>query len=211
MAWEVAARAALAAADPVMARLIVEHGELGPASRRAAQPEAGAFGRLTRIVIGQQVSTAAARTIHGRYLDLFGGAEPRPEQVAAIGEEPLRGAGLSGRKVSYILGLADSTLSGELDLATLETLDDDSVIETISSLRGFGRWSAEMFCMFSLQRPDVFSGGDLGLRRGIQHAYRLDEAPSPDQAVAFAERWRPYRTIAAIYLWAAAAAPPLED
>jgi DNA-3-methyladenine glycosylase II len=197
------AHAELAASDPRIARLIEA---IDPAviDERLAARDADRFLALARIVVGQQVSTAAARTVWGRVLDAFEGA-PTPALVAAPGgEEKLRGAGLSGRKASYIAGLAAAIEGGELNPAALDQLDDETVAEAIVALRGFGPWSAEMFLMFDLRRPDVFSGGDLGLRRGIQIAYELEEMPSPEEATAIAERWRPNRSLACFYLWAAA-------
>ena len=140
-------------------------------------------------------------------LGLFGGRTPTPEELLAVSEEDLRGAGLSGRKVTYIRDLAAHVQDGELELDRLDELSDEEVIEEIVAVRGLGRWSAEMFLMFHLERPDVFSGGDLGLRRAIQVAYGLEEMPTPDEAVERAERWRPHRTLAAVYLWESLAMP----
>ncbi len=197
-----AARAALSAADPSMAALIERIGPKSLADRRG--PEEDAFASLARIITGQQVSTSAARTIWTRVCGEFGGREPTATE-AAEGEERLRGCGLSGRKASYIAGIGAAIASGRLDPEAFSGADDEYVIEELVALRGLGPWSAEMFLMFHLGRPDVFSGGDLGLRNGIRIALELEEAPSPEEAVALAERWRPQRTLAAIYLWAAVA------
>lgn len=130
---------------------------------------------------------------------------PTPEQLTAPdATETLRAAGLSGRKASYMIGIGEAVLSGELEPDGLDAASDDEVIETLIALRGLGRWSAEMFLMFDLGRPDVFSGGDLGLRRGIQIAYEMEEPPTPQEAEVIAERWSPNRTLASFYLWAAA-------
>ena len=197
-----AARAALSAADPSMAALIERIGPKSLADRRGLEEDA--FASLARIITGQQVSTSAARTIWTRVCGEFGGREPTAME-AAEGEERLRGCGLSGRKASYIAGIGAAIASGQLDPKAFSGADDEYVIEELVALRGLGPWSAEMFLMFHLGRPDVFSGGDLGLRNGIRIALELEEAPSPEEAVALAERWRPQRTLAAIYLWAAVA------
>ncbi|HKG36486.1 MAG TPA: hypothetical protein VKA89_08625 [Solirubrobacterales bacterium] len=205
----------LAAADPVMAGLIERLGRrsLETRGRRRGEGPADAYGALLRTVVGQQLSTRAARTIYGRVLDLFGGTDPSPEQLLEADEEALRGAGLSGRKVEYLRDLARHVLDGDLELERFEELEDEEVIEEIVAVRGLGRWSAEMFLIFHLRRPDVFSGGDLGLRRAIQIEYGMEEPPTPDEAVALSERWRPDRSLAAIYLWESLAEPadPFDD
>jgi DNA-3-methyladenine glycosylase II len=201
------ARAELAASDPVMAELVDRLGEWTIGDRRRGLPKPDAYGALLRTIVGQQLSTKAARTIHERVLGLFGGRTPTPEELLAVSEEDLRGAGLSGRKVTYIRDLAAHVQDGELELDRLDELSDEEVIEEIVAVRGLGRWSAEMFLMFHLERPDVFSGGDLGLRRAIQVAYGLEEMPTPEEAVERAERWRPHRTLAAVYLWESLALP----
>ncbi len=205
-----AARAELAASDPVMAKLIERLGERSAAQRRRGEPKPDAYGALLRTVVGQQLSSRAARTIYGRILEMFGGGTPTPEQILAAKEKDLRAAGLSGRKVEYIRDLAKHVKSGELELDRLEELSDEEVIEEIVAVRGFGRWSAEMFLMFHLERPDVVSGGDLGIRRAIQLAYGLDEMPSPAEVVERAEAWRPNRSLACLYLWESLAVTPVQ-
>ena len=195
------ARAALAAADPVMGRLIERLGDRSVAQRRRGMTKPDAYGALLRTVVGQQISTAAARTIYGRVLDIFGGETPSPRQLLDASEEDLRGAGLSGRKVSYVRDLAAHVESGELEIDRLDELSDEEVIEEIVAVRGFGRWSAEMFLIFHLERPDVISGGDLGIRRAIQIEYGMEEMPAPAEVVELGERWRPHRSLASIYLW----------
>lgn len=197
------ATAQLAATDPAIAALIERVGPRSLADRRRGRTD-DPFGALARIVTGQQVSTAAARTIWGRVCEEFGGEGPGAAE-AAVGEERLRACGLSGRKASYIAGIGGAIASGELDTDSLLEATDEEAIEQITELRGLGRWSAEMFLMFHLGRPDIFSGGDLGLRNGIRIALDLDQPPSPEEAEEIAERWRPHRTLASIYLWAAVA------
>lgn len=196
---------ALAATDPAIAALIERLGPKSIADRSRKGEDH--FSGLARIVTGQQVSTAAARTIWGRIEDEFGGRGPTPEEAAG-GEQRLRGCGLSGRKASYIAGIGATIAAGELDPDALADAPDEKVIAELCELKGLGRWSGEMFLMFHLERPDVFSPGDLGLRNGIQIALELEQPPTPAEAEEIAERWRPNRTLAAIYLWSAAAAGP---
>ena len=196
-----AARSELAAADPVMAELIERLGKRSVAQRRRGAPKPDAYGALLRTVVAQQVSSKAARAIYGRVLDLFGGATPSPDEILAATEADLRGAGLSGRKVEYIRDLAAHVRSGELELDRLDQLRDEEVIEEIAAVRGFGRWSAEMFLIFHLERPDVISGGDLGIRKSIQLNYGLGELPAPAEVEEISQRWRPNRSLASIYLW----------
>lgn len=205
------ARKALAASDPTMAALIERMGNLDLATRlrrRKEERPADAYGALLRAIVGQQLSTKAARTIYLRVLDLFGGTTPTPEQLLEASEEGLRGCGLSGRKTEYVRDLARHVLSGELELDRLERLEDEQVIEEIVAVRGLGRWTAEMFLLFHLQRPDVLSGGDLGIRKAIQVEYGLEEMPTPTQVIEIGEPWRPHRSLASLYLWESLAAVP---
>lgn len=197
---------ALAELDPVMAELIERHGRLSlKGRRRGSKPDP--FGALVGIVVAQQLSSKAARTIEQRIDEAFGGQIPTPAQ-AVRGERKLREAGLSGRKAEYVQGIARLVRSGELDLPELEELPDAEVIQRLSAVRGLGRWSGEMYLISYLERPDVLSGGDLGIRRGIQVALDLPEMPSPEAAEEIGERWRPHRTLASFYLWREASAPP---
>ena len=205
------ARKALAAADPTMGAVIARLGELDIATRlrrRKEERPADAYGALLRAIVGQQLSTKAARTIYLRVLDLFGGTTPSPEQLLAASEEDLRACGLSGRKTEYVRDLAHHVLSGELELDRLEKLEDEQVIEEIVAVRGLGRWTAEMFLLFHLQRPDVLSGGDLGIRKAIQVEYGLEEMPAPARVIEIGEPWRPHRSLASLYLWESLAAVP---
>jgi DNA-3-methyladenine glycosylase II len=208
-----AARRALAKSDPTMAALIERIGKIDIEERlrrRNEQRPEDAYGALLRTIVGQQVSTKAARAIYNRVLDLFGGKTPSPRRLLKASEEELRGAGLSGRKVEYVRDLARHVVDGELELDRLGELGDEEVIEEIVAVRGLGRWSAEMFLLFHLERPDVLSGGDLGIRKAIQIEYGLEEEPTPQETVAFAERWSPHRSLASIYLWESLAAVPNE-
>jgi DNA-3-methyladenine glycosylase II len=205
------ARKELAAADPTMAALIERIGKIDLATRlerRKEERPGDAYGALLRAIVGQQLSTKAARTIYLRVVDLFGGTTPTPEQLLEASEEDLRGCGLSGRKTEYVRDLAAHVLSGELELERLQELGDEEVIEEIVAVRGLGRWTAEMFLLFHLQRPDVLSGGDLGIRKAIQLEYGLGEMPAPARVIEIGEPWRPYRSLASLYLWESLAAVP---
>jgi DNA-3-methyladenine glycosylase II len=205
------ARKALAAADPTMAALIERVGPIDIAtrlSRRKEERPVDAYGALLRAIVGQQLSTKAARTIYLRVVDLFGGTTPSPEQLLEASEEDLRACGLSGRKTEYVRDLATHVLSGELELDRLEQLGDEEVIEEIVAVRGLGQWTAEMFLLFHLERPDVLSGGDLGIRKAIQIEYGLEEMPPPKRVIEIGEPWRPHRSLASLYLWESLAAVP---
>ncbi|MBU6235256.1 MAG: DNA-3-methyladenine glycosylase 2 family protein [Alphaproteobacteria bacterium] len=154
---------------------------------------------FARTIVGQQLSTKAAATIWGRMQLL---ADPfEPKAVLKLKDEVLRGAGLSGQKVVYLRGLSEAVQSKAFRPEKLKTMSDEDVIEAITALKGFGRWSAEMVLMFALVRPDVFSGGDLGLREGIKRVMKLKERPTDKESVKLAERWKGHRTAASLLLW----------
>lgn len=197
----VSSPADLARSDPVMSALVERLGELSFETRRRGRPPADAYGTLLRSVVGQQLSAKAAATIYDRVLELFGGATPSPQALFDADPQALRATGLSGRKVEYVRDLAAHVLSGELELDSLDGLSDEQVIAEITAVRGFGVWSAQMFLMFSLERPDVLPTGDLGIRRAAQVEYGLEELPDAAELTAIAEPWRPQRTLACIYLW----------
>lgn len=206
-----AARRKLAASDPTLAALIQRVGKIDIEERLRRRKEdrpADAYGALLRAIVGQQLSTKAARTIYGRVTDLFGGSAPSPEQLLGADEEDLRGAGLSGRKVEYVRDLATHVLEGELELERLGELSDEEVIAEIVAVRGLGQWTAEMFLLFHLERPDVLSGGDLGIRKAVQIEYGLETMPTPLQVLEIGETWRPNRSLASLYLWESLAAAP---
>ena len=205
------ASTALAASDPTMAALIERVGEIDLATRlqrRKEERPADAYGALLRAIVGQQLSTKAARTIYLRVVDLFDGTTPSPERLLEANEADLRGAGLSGRKVEYVRDLASHVLSGELELERLDELSDEGAIEEIVAVRGLGQWTAEMFLIFHLERPDVLSGGDLGIRKAVQIEYGLEEMPTPERVLEIGEPWSPHRSLASLYLWESLAAVP---
>jgi DNA-3-methyladenine glycosylase II len=196
-----------------MAALIERIGEIDLKTRlrrRSEEKPPDAYGALLRAIVGQQLSTKAARTIYLRACDLFGGSTPSPEQLLEASEEDLRGCGLSGRKVEYVRDLAVHVLDGELELDRLGDLSDEEAIEEIVAVRGLGQWTAEMFLLFHLERPDVLSGGDLGIRKAVQVEYGLKEMPTPQRVLEIGEPWRPHRSLASLYLWESLASVPVE-
>ena len=202
-----AAVAHLRRADPVMRALITELGADG-LHDRAGRP-ADHYGALVRSIVGQQLSTKAALSIFTRLTDRFGGRTPTPAEVLADDPEELRAAaGLSRAKVSFLRSLAEHVLDGSLELERLNELPDDEVIAELVAVRGLGLWSAHMFLMFHLRRPDVLPTGDLGLRRAIRDRYGLQTLPDPATMEQIAEPWRPYRTIGCRFLWRALDAVP---
>lgn len=186
--------------DPVMASLAAGFGPLDRAQRRRGRPE-DAYGALVRSIVGQQLSTKAARTIYERLNSLFGDRPPSPAELLAAREEDLRAAGLSGRKTEYLRDLAARSESGELDLGSLHCLPDEEVAGRLTAVRGLGRWTADMFLMFHLDRPDILPVGDLGIRRAAEKAYGLLSMPDHQELRSLAEPWRPHRTLACLYLW----------
>ncbi len=168
---------------------------------RAGRP-ADHYGALVRSIVGQQLSTRAARAIYNRLTDRFGGRTPTPQEVLADNPEELRAAaGLSHAKVRYLRSLAEHVIDGSLELERLHDLPDDEVIAELVAVKGIGLWSAHMFLMFHLERPDILPVGDLGIRKAVMVAYGLDQLPAAPEMEALAEPWRPYRTLASRFLW----------
>ena len=184
-------------ADPVL-RAVIER--VGPC-RYAPRVEGSHFDALLRAILYQQLSGKAAATIHARMRDHFGGRDPLPEELLAAPEPALRAAGVSRQKLGYLRDLARHVANGTLPLERVESLDDDAVIEALVAVKGVGRWTAQMFLMFRLGRPDVLPELDLGVQKGIQLAYGLRSLPGPKDVVRIGAPWAPYRTVASWYLW----------
>jgi DNA-3-methyladenine glycosylase II len=192
---------ALRKSEKVMRKLIDAAGEdFDPDERRRGRLK-DPYGTLLRSIVGQQLSTKAAATIFGRVIDLFDGHTPTPVELLAIEPEKLREAGLSWPKVGYLRDLAERVEDGRLDLKRLPKLADEDVVAELIQIKGVGQWTAEVFVMFHLGRPDVLPVGDLGIRRAVQLAYGLEELPGPEELRRIAEPWRPHRTLACLYLW----------
>ncbi|HEY9466544.1 MAG TPA: hypothetical protein VIR54_25795 [Vicinamibacterales bacterium] len=191
------ARRVLARRDPVIRDLMRRYGECGLAKAQRTDP----FRALLHAIIAQQLSTKAAATIEGRFAALFDG-RPTAAAIAAMPDERLRVVGISPQKLGYIRDLCARTLDGSLSLEALDTLPDEEVIVALTNVKGIGRWTAEMFLMFRLHRPDVLPVGDLGIVKAVQRAYKLRLAPTPVRLTRLGENWRPYRSVACWYLWA---------
>jgi len=200
------ARRLLARRDPVLRDLMRVHGPCGLAARQHTNP----FKALARAIVGQQLSAKAAATIFSRFEALYD-AFPTPAQVLATPDERLRAVGLSSQKLGYVRDLCRRIEEGQLPLEVLERMEDEAIIEALTQVKGVGRWTAEMFLIFRLQRPDVLPVGDLGIVKAVQRAYKLRKAPSPDRLTRIGEAWRPYRSVACWYLWASLNNEPTKD
>jgi DNA-3-methyladenine glycosylase II len=200
---------ALRAADPVLREVIDGLGGAdGIGDPRRGRTD-DRYDALIRAIIGQQVSTQSARAIYGRLIERFGGRPPTPEQVLADDPEQLRSVGLSRAKLSYLRSLAEHVVDGSLALDRLDDLPDEDVIRELTAVRGIGLWSAHLFLMFTLRRPDVVASGDLGIRRAVMLRYGLEAMPTPAEVEEIAERWRPHRTLASLFLWRSLHAMPV--
>jgi DNA-3-methyladenine glycosylase II len=159
------------------------------------------FGYVLRCIVYQQLSGKAAATIFGRVQAIYDGRLPTPRDILSTPVQKLRAAGLSERKAEYARELAKRVESGELPLEKLGAMSDDEVIETLVKVKGIGRWTAQIVMMFHLGRADVFPELDLGVQKGVQKLLRMRKLPSPVKTAKAGERWAPYRTVAAWYLW----------
>lgn len=188
-------------ADPALGPVIRRVGPIALKPRRQAPYES-----LVRAVIHQQLSGKAAATILGRFEERFGaGRFPTPEAVLGATDDNLRAAGLSGQKAGYLRGVARAAAEGKLPtLRQCGRMEDEAIIEALTQLKGVGRWTAEMFLIFNLGRPDVLPALDLGVRRGFQIAHRRRRMPEPKVLARHGTRWAPHRTLATLYLWKAA-------
>ncbi len=188
----------LRAADPVLARLLAAGRPIAPAAHEDL------YLGLLRAIVSQQISTKAAAAIWRKFQSLFG-PEGYPEPVAllAFSDEELRAAGLSRQKAGYLRAIADFSLRDQLDHAHLSQLNEEELTRHLTQIKGVGRWTAQMLCMFALDMPDVFPEGDLGIQNAMRRHYGLEETGRPllRRMVELAEPWRPYRTLASKYLW----------
>jgi len=191
------ARRALMRRDPVLAAVIKRVGTC----RMAEHQRTDHLAALAGAIVSQQLSTKAAATIFGRFVALFPDGQLRASAIATASDAALRGAGLSGQKVGYLRDLSARIIDGRLALDELEALPDADVIERLTAVKGFGRWTAEMFLMFRLHRPDVLPAGDLGIVNAIVRLYRLRKRPDATRILKIGEAWRPYRSVASWYLW----------
>ena len=200
------ARRRLMRRDPVLGAIIRRCGPCGLADAQRADP----FASLVEAIVWQQLSTKAAASIYRKFLAAFGRSScPPPAALLAAPDAALRGAGLSRPKIVYLRDLSTKVLDGTVHLDALDALDDEGVIEALTQVKGIGRWSAEMFLIFKLHRPDVLPVGDLGIVRAIQKAYGLRKPPPPKRMLKIGEAWRPYRSVASWYLWESLDATPV--
>jgi DNA-3-methyladenine glycosylase II len=196
-----AAVAALRRADPVLAAVIERVGPFEPSH------EPDVWWSLVDAIASQQLSVKAASTIVGRLRSLgANGSPPAPDRVLVIPDEELRACGLSRAKVAYVKDLAGRFATGTLSAERIRRLDDDTVVAELTAVKGIGRWTAEMILIFTLGRPDVLPVDDLGLRTAVQRAFELPDRPPPAEVSRIGEAWRPYRSIATLYLWRSLAA-----
>jgi DNA-3-methyladenine glycosylase II len=192
------ARRILIRRDPVLGKAIKQIGPCLLAERQRKDH----LTALVGAIVSQQLSTKAAATIFGRLAALFpDNVIPGHEAIAALDDQRLRSVGLSGQKVSYLRDLCARLNDGRLVLDDLDTLEDEEVIARLVAVKGFGRWTAEMFLMFRLHRPDVLPVGDLGIVNAVQRLYGLRKRPDPKRLMKLGEPWRPYRSVACWYLW----------
>ena len=192
-----AARRHLMKCDPTLRDVIKR---VGPCGLHAAAPR-DPFETLCVSIASQQLSTQAAATIFGRFADLFPNRKPTPERVMTLSDEQIRATGFSRAKVLFIKDLAAHVLDGRLDLKRLKKHSDEEVMQQLVAVKGIGRWTAEIFLMFRLGRPDVLPADDLGLMNAVHRAYRLRKRPDAKKLRQIGEVWRPYRSVAAWYLW----------
>jgi DNA-3-methyladenine glycosylase II len=190
-----AALAHLASADPRFTPLIDKHGPPDIAPRKDP------IGNLSRAIVGQQLSTAAARTIWGRVIARYGGKPPAAAAILATPDADLRAAGLSGAKTAALKDLAQHVLDKKVVPRRLPKATDEEISAMLLPVRGIGPWSVDMFLMFSLARPDVLPVGDLGVRKGMQIHFGLRKLPEADKMMKLAAPWRPFRTAASWYMW----------
>jgi DNA-3-methyladenine glycosylase II len=190
------ARRLLLRRDPVLAAVIWKHVACGLASAQRTDH----FSALVRAITGQQLSTKAASTIYGRLIALMPDGVT-PGALSTLTDQQMRAVGMSRQKVAYFRDLCDKALSGAVALDSLDSMTDDEVIAALTQVKGIGRWSAEMFLMFRLHRPDVLPVDDLGIVNAVKNVYGLRKRPTADRIRKIGEAWRPYRSVASWYLW----------
>ncbi|MGE5570381.1 MAG: DNA-3-methyladenine glycosylase family protein [Rhodospirillales bacterium] len=185
----------LRAADPVLAQVI---DEIGPCAIEYLEPD---FETLVKSIVYQQLSGKVAQVIFNRLSAAAGNGRLTPENVLKLRTPRLRAVGLSGQKISYIRELARRARSGEIDFAQLQCMTDEEVCRALTAVKGIGQWTAQMFLIFALRRPDVMPSGDLGIRAAVRKLYGFEEMPKPSQVEQLAQKWRPYCSVASWYLW----------
>jgi len=201
--WLQDARSTLRTADPVLARLIDDRPDFDPQAWLAQLPPMDLYGALLFQVVGQQLSVAATRRILSRIEALFDERLPTPAELLGVDPATLRATGLSRRKVTTLRDLAERLTDGRLDVDVLSELPDEEIITELTAISGIGPWTVQGALILALHREDVVLPGDLALRKAVRAAYRLDHMPTPQEVLAIAEAWRPYRSLATGYLFSA--------
>ena len=198
------AYAHLRAVDPVVGALIEAHGPYLPRPSEGTTP-ADYYNSLQRTILFQQLAGPAARSIQRKWFALYSKRDrpPTPREVLKTTDEQFRASGVSRQKAGYLRDLAGKTLDQTLDFGDFETMTDDEIVARITAVKGLGEWSAHMFMMFTLGRPDVLAVGDLGIRNGMKIAYALPKTPTPKEAIAIGAPWAPYRSVGAWYMYRA--------
>jgi len=199
-----AGREHLRRVDPTLARLIDARPDFRPRAWTAVLPRLDAFGTLIFQVLGQQLSVAATRTILDRLEAAFGGRLPSPEELLAVDPQVLRATGMSTRKGATLRAIAERFVDRRLSDEALTAMTDAEVEAALTEIPGIGPWTARGFLIIGLDRPDVLLTGDLALRHAVERTYGFDHLPTDDEMLELAERWRPYRSLAVSYLFAAA-------
>ncbi|VAH10389.1 unnamed protein product [Triticum turgidum subsp. durum] len=190
----------LAAADPLLSEVIAST----DAPAFTSSPSLPAFHSLARSILYQQLATSAAAAIYARFLALLPSAADgavSPAAVLALAAADLRAIGVSGRKAAYLHDLAARFEAGDLSESSVAAMGEDALLAQLTRVKGIGEWTVHMFMIFSLHRPDVLPSGDLGVRKGVQELYKLKALPKPEEMAALCERWRPYRSVGAWYMW----------
>jgi len=198
------AYAHLRAVDPVVAAQIDEHGPYRPRPSEGTSP-ADYYNALQRTILFQQLAGPAARSIQRKWFALYSKQDrpPTPNEVLKTTDEQFRASGVSRQKAGYLRDLAAKSLDRTLDFGGFESMSDNEIVERITAVKGLGEWSAHMFMMFTLGRPDVLAVGDLGIRNGMKIAYNLPRTPTPKEASAIGAPWAPYRSVGAWYMYRA--------
>jgi DNA-3-methyladenine glycosylase II len=189
----------LSKVDPVMKRVVKR---VGPCT---LAPRGDPFISLCQAIFTQQVSTAVATVLFARFRKLFSRGTPTPKGVLRLSDDQMRLAGLSRQKMSYLRDMSERFSRGEVPVGQFPTMSDEEIVQALLPIKGVGRWTAEMFLIFVLNRPDLLPVDDLGVRKGVQTLYELPELPPADQVIRIGEKWRPWRTVATWYLWRGAA------
>ena len=190
--------------DPILGRWIAQAGPCSFGRDRSGTH----FSALVRSIVYQQLSGKAAGTIHARFEAFYGGRTPEPKELVKTSHEALRSVGLSNRKAEYLVGLSADVLKGTVPIDALDEMEDAEIVEALTQVRGIGEWTAHMFLMFRLGRPDVLPSLDFAIQVAVKKLYNLRSHPTPKRVAAIGAKWAPHRTVASWYLWRVVDNPP---